>query len=92
MAIIGRKAQIETLRHCYNSDSSEFVAIYGRRRVGKTFLVKELFESNFSFYATGILNGSAGEQLQMWNNEISRFGGGDINPACNWMEALPIIV
>ena len=40
-AIIGRKAEIERLKKYIASDRSEFIAIYGRRRVGKTFLIKE---------------------------------------------------
>ena len=41
--IIGRKNELERLFRLYNSDKSEFVAIYGRRRVGKSFLVDEAF-------------------------------------------------
>ena len=38
-AIIGREKEIKELVELYNSDKSEFVAVYGRRRIGKTFLV-----------------------------------------------------
>ena len=84
---IGRTKEIDILKNCLESDKSEFIAIYGRRRVGKTLLVKEFFESEFSFYSTGILNGSRDAQLQAWNNEISRFGGVDFAAAKNWVEA-----
>jgi len=87
MMLIGREKEISILKNCYESDKSEFVAVYGRRRVGKTFLVKELFEDKFNFYSTGILNGNRDAQLRAWNNEISRFGGKDISPAKNWAEA-----
>lgn len=40
-ALIGRKQEIEELERLYNSDHAEFVAVYGRRRVGKTFLIKQ---------------------------------------------------
>ena len=56
MKIIGREKEIEVLKSSYESDKSDFIAVYGRRRVGKTFLVKELFGDLFTFYATGILN------------------------------------
>ena len=39
--IIGRKKEINELERLYRSENSEFVAVYGRRRVGKTYLVKE---------------------------------------------------
>ena len=41
--MIGRRAEIEVPRKAYASEQSEFVVLYGRRRVGKTFLVREVF-------------------------------------------------
>ena len=87
MVLIGRDKELFTLKNCLESDESEFVAIYGRRRVGKTFLVKEFFGEKFAFYATGILNGDRDTQLRSWNNEISRFGGTGLPAASNWIEA-----
>lgn len=52
--IIGRKKEIEILRDTYESEYSEFVAVYGRRRVGKTFLVREAFDYNFTFQHAGL--------------------------------------
>ncbi len=52
--IIGRKKEIEKLEELYNSDKSEFVAIYGRRRVGKTFLISELYSDRFTFRHTAL--------------------------------------
>jgi len=87
MAFIGRKKERDILKNCYESGESEFVAVYGRRRVGKTFLVKELFGSNFTFYSTGILNGNKEAQLGAWNNEMRRVGGSDFTVADNWFTA-----
>ena len=84
MPFIGREKEKRILMSCFESDKSEFVAIYGRRRVGKTFLVKELFDGEFAFYSTGILNGSRRSQLQAWNSEVSRYGGKDLPSASNW--------
>lgn len=44
-AIIGREKEIRELEKYIASDQSEFIAVYGRRRVGKAFLIKELFEA-----------------------------------------------
>ncbi len=52
--IIGRKNEIEELEKLYNSDRSEFVAVYGRRRVGKTFLIKQVFKGRIAFQHTGV--------------------------------------
>ena len=87
MKLIGREKETGILKNCRMSGKSEFVAVYGRRRVGKTFLVKEFFEEEFAFYSTGILNGNRDAQLSAWNNEISRFGGAGLPPAKNWIEA-----
>lgn len=87
MAFIGRKKELGILKSCLESDKSEFIAIYGRRRVGKTFLVKEFFGAAFTFYSTGILNENREAQLRAWNNEISRYGGLNFPVANNWFEA-----
>ncbi len=51
--IIGRQREIETLERCYKSKKSEFIAIYGRRRVGKSFLVSEVFDGKIAFSTVG---------------------------------------
>jgi hypothetical protein len=71
------------------SGKSEFVAVYGRRRVGKTYLVKEFFGNAFTFYATGVLNERSGmsAQLKIFNDEIKNYGGADLPDAGNWRDA-----
>ena len=54
MELIGRNKEIKELENLYRSDSPEFVAVYGRRRVGKTFLIKELFRDRLTFWHTGL--------------------------------------
>lgn len=85
--IIGRDREKQILNDCFESKESEFIAIYGRRRVGKTFLIKELFGERFTFYSTGVLNGDKDTQLQAWNNDIQQFGGEGLLSANNWIEA-----
>lgn len=52
--IVGRKQEIEKLERLYHSDRPEFVAVYGRRRVGKTFLIKQALKDRFTFQHTGV--------------------------------------
>ncbi|MDR0518636.1 MAG: ATP-binding protein [Clostridiales Family XIII bacterium] len=85
--IIGREKEKYILDCCCESNRSEFVAVYGRRRVGKTFLVRKFFENRFAFYATGILDGDRDEQLRNFNEEISARGHSNLAPATNWREA-----
>ena len=61
--IIGRKREIALLDSYMATVKPEFVALYGRRRIGKTFLVKKLYEESFDFYVTGIFDKSKKEQL-----------------------------
>ena len=53
-AIVGRKQEIEELERLYRSDRPEFVAVYGRRRVGKTFLIKQALKNRITFQHTGV--------------------------------------
>jgi hypothetical protein len=61
--IIGRHKEMEQLQSVVDSDHAELVAVYGRRRIGKTYLIKEFFKENFTFYATGIFNGNKADEL-----------------------------
>lgn len=72
--MIGRKAEQDELLRALESTQSEFVALYGRRRIGKTFLVNEFFGGQFTFRATGIEGGSKREQLGLFREELRRQG------------------
>lgn len=61
--IIGRAEEIRQLQRAYVSEYSEFVAVYGRRRIGKTFLIRESFKDSFTFQYTGVWGISNKEQL-----------------------------
>ena len=61
--IIGRKEEQKTLQDCYESNKPEFVAVYGRRRIGKTFLVKQFFKEKFDFYFTGAYQATKKDQF-----------------------------
>lgn len=52
--MIGRNKEITILNRLYDSKKSQFVAIYGRRRVGKTYLVNEVFEGRITFHHAGL--------------------------------------
>ena len=61
--LIGREAELKLLNEYINSDRSEFIAVYGRRRVGKTFLIRKAVEDHFAFFMTGMNGVAKGEQL-----------------------------
>lgn len=61
--LIGRKKELETLTSLLNSNKSEFIAVYGRRRVGKTFLIRSAFNQQFTFQVTALANATLSQQL-----------------------------
>lgn len=73
--IIGRKHEQDILNACVETPRAEFIAIYGRRRIGKTFLVKQFFQDSFDFYTTGIYKISKAEQLKDWQEKLRRYSG-----------------
>lgn len=54
--MIGRKEERKYLLSLTNEEESQFVAVFGRRRIGKTYLIRETFEHKFTFQHTGISN------------------------------------
>src|ERR1700694_979252 len=61
--IIGRKPEIAILKELLGSDKAELLALYGRRRVGKTFLIQEYFKGHLAFQCSGQYKGKTGDQL-----------------------------
>lgn len=91
--IVGRKREIEELKSIYQRRQAQLVAVYGRRRVGKTYLVRELFKEQFAFYHTGVSplelkDGNLLEaQLKAFNSSLIRYGAKVEARPKDWMEA-----
>lgn len=85
--VIGRKEEIAKLTEYYNSGRSEFVAIYGRRRIGKTFLVRNLFRNKFAFDMSGSIGAGNDVQLSNFVNALRDYGYDDTAVPGNWTEA-----
>jgi AAA+ ATPase superfamily predicted ATPase len=66
--IVGRKKELRLLQEKISSNAAEFIAVYGCRRVGKTYLIKHFFsrQSGIFFEQTGINNGTMHEQLHIF--------------------------
>ena len=89
--LIGREKEIKQLNDYVASDRPEFVAIYGRRRVGKTFLVNQLFGGKMAFSMTGVMEGTKDEQMEAFIDAMEEFGGELIEKPKTWMEAFRIL-
>ncbi len=86
--IIGREEEIEILKNKFASSKSEFVALYGRRRVGKTFLVRSVFDGKLTFRLTGMAQVNLQEQLTNFNDAMQeQYPNPDLKKAENWKEA-----
>jgi AAA+ ATPase superfamily predicted ATPase len=87
--IIGRRKELDLLNKLKDSPSAAFVAVYGRRRVGKTFLVRQAFQNQFDFYLTGMSNVSLSQQLANFHAALMKYNpqANEEKPASNWFTA-----
>lgn len=96
--IIGRKEEINKLAQFLNSSKSEFIAIYGRRRVGKSYLVEEVYKDKIAFRAIGAFIKDKDErtykQIQLDHFYESLIDSGmpeDAQRPTNWREAFRLL-
>lgn len=89
--LIGRTEEQDELRTAYNSEYSEFVAVYGRRRVGKTFLIRETFDYKFTFSHTGLSKKNTKAQLQNFQSSLKAQGMVKAPLPENWFEAFDML-
>lgn len=85
--IIGREREVATITRLYESKRSEFLALYGRRRVGKTYLIREYFDNDFTFYLTGVANSTTKAQLLNFDLQIQRLTGNELEHSDCWLTA-----
>jgi AAA+ ATPase superfamily predicted ATPase len=89
--IIGRKKEIELLQRIAESGEPEFVAVYGRRRVGKTFLIKEFFNNKFIFYFSGSENATMKIQLENFQIAFQNYFNMTIPTPKSWTIAFEML-
>lgn len=89
--LIGREKEQKTLREAYKSNESQFVAVYGRRRVGKTYLVRQTFKDMLTFAHSGQAKGSINEQLYGWNSSLRDYGLQTETSPKTWLEAFNLL-
>ena len=74
MTLIGRTNEVTLLQSYAKSEQAEFIAMYGRRRVGKTFLISNMFANMIVFETSGIIHGSSEDQFAAFNQSLRRIG------------------
>lgn len=93
-SLIVRHAEIQLLKELLASDEPEFLAVYGRRRVGKTFLIREFFkDKGMLLEFTGIKDGTMHDQLKNFTDNLSRylFEGIPLATQSDWASTLEIL-
>lgn len=91
MVMIGREKEQVKLLNAYKSVDSKFVAVYGRRRVGKTYLVRNTFKEKFTFQHSGLANSNMKKQLEAWASSIRFALGEKVAKPKTWIDAFDML-
>ena len=91
--LIGRETERKILKETLASAQAELVAIYGRRRVGKTFLIRSVYEQQIIFELSGIHEAKLSVQLENFSLSLQRSSGSLVPVAVpkNWLQAFAIL-
>ncbi len=89
--IVGRRKEKRYLEQALNANRAQFITVYGRRRVGKTYLIQQFFATKkcIFFHVTGTQSASMKTQLQNFTNSLSEtfFDDEELKTPTNWSEA-----
>jgi hypothetical protein len=85
--LIGRTKEKQLLVDALHEEYSQFIAVYGRRRVGKTFLIREAYDYTFDFQFTGAAKLTARKQLVRFRRALKEHGQKDTPELTNWGDA-----
>ena len=89
--LIGRKKEMKILENAYQAEESKFVAVYGRRRVGKTYLIRESLNARFTFQHTGYYGGKLSDELFEFCASLREYGLTGFSKPRNWLEAFELL-
>ena len=89
--LVAREQEVQTLKSALQDEYSQFIAVYGRRRVGKTFLVRESFGYEFAFQHAGLAKGSLHDQLFAFSESLRDAGLSGFEQPTSWLEAFSLL-
>jgi uncharacterized protein len=89
MEIAGRQKEIALLQSILEKRDSSFLAVYGRRRIGKTYLIRQVYENNIVFDCSGVLEEDMSQQLENFWRSLNEANpqAQPIMPPKTWIEA-----
>jgi AAA+ ATPase superfamily predicted ATPase len=85
--MVGRRKERRLLLDATENKEAEFVVVYGRRRVGKTYLIRETFGNKFTFYYAGIYGIEKAGQLNEFERALKGYGHTVSSPLRSWFDA-----
>ncbi|MEM8527203.1 MAG: ATP-binding protein, partial [Bacteroidota bacterium] len=90
--LIGRNEEIAILKEALSSDEAEMISIIGRRRVGKTFLVQQVYKNQIAFEISGIQNLDKSGQLRNFTERLIEFFPDEtVQVPKDWLDAFFIL-
>jgi len=85
--IAGREDEQVILQKIIKSGEPELVVVYGRRRVGKTYLIRTVFEKQMAFEYSGVHNATLEQQLESFGEALSAAVGLPLAKPTSWVQA-----
>lgn len=91
---VGREEELGVLHRAYTSSEAELVAVIGRRRVGKTYLVRQAYKQRIAFEMTGLQYGAKAAQLQNFTDQLNLYAHSELPIAVpgNWQAAFQLLI
>lgn len=92
--LVGRKKEQAILRDAFDSKESEMVAVFGRRRVGKTYLIRSVFGHLIDLEFTGVQDAPIKEQLKAFSFLIQQYASPSTNleQPKTWLDAFLLLI
>ena len=89
--LIARDEEIHRLERCLNETNAQLIILYGRRRIGKTYLINEFFDGRFDFKITGAFRESREVQLRNFAEELSSHLRKKVDTPQDWISAFRML-
>lgn len=89
--LVGRDKEQQILLSVLETDESQLIAVYGRRRVGKTFLIRQTYKNKFAFQHSGISKGNIKDQLDEFCESLRKYGLRNFVEPKSWSEAFRLL-
>ena len=90
--IVARVEEQKLLKDLLLKDASQFVAIYGRRRIGKTYLINEVYKDKIIFSHSGVYKGTYKEQIETFTDKLEYYGLKDYKKPKSWFDAFFLLL